>query len=156
MGYEFTFLGTSTTGPHKSKAGHRATLRPCVSRFWHRASVYVRLSSSCRCFYAATLFRPVCVYVFENNACVREKTSVARVAHVLLLRPISGNMAVNTPASKRSELIGNAEIVRMRCVIHNNSTCVCLRLPVAAITQKLKLRHMAGLRIGCNCVFQIQ
>ena len=98
-----------------------------------------------------------CVCLRLREQCLRsEITSVARVAHVLLLRPISGNMAVNTPASKRSELIGNAEIVRMRCVIHNNSTCVCLRLPVAAITQKLKLRPMAGLRIGCNCVFQIQ
>ena len=65
-------------------------------------------------------------------------TSVARVAHVLLLCPISGNMDVNTLASKRAELIGNAEILRMRSVIHKNSTCVCLRLPVAAITQKRK------------------
>ena len=70
-------------------------------------------------------------------------SSVARVAHVLLLRPISGNMDVNTLASKRSELIGNAEIVRMRSAIHNNSTRVCLRLPVAAITQKRKLRPVA-------------
>ena len=47
-------------------------------------------------------------------------------------------MDVNTLASKRSELLGNAEILRMRRVIHNNSTCVCLRIPVAAITQKRK------------------
>ena len=45
-------------------------------------------------------------------------------------------MDVNTLASKRSELIGNAAIVRNRRVIHNKSTCVCLRLPVAAITQR--------------------
>ena len=47
-------------------------------------------------------------------------------------------MDVNTLASKRSELLGNADILRMRRVIHNNSTCVCLRIPVAAITQKRK------------------
>ena len=60
-----------------------------------------------------------------REQCLRlEKTSVARVAHVLPLRPVGGNMDVNTLASKRSELIENAEIVRMRRVIHNNSTCV--------------------------------
>ena len=47
-------------------------------------------------------------------------------------------MDVNTLASKRSELLGNADILRMRRVIHNDSTCVCLRIPVAAITQKRK------------------
>ena len=64
--------------------------------------------------------------------------SVARVAHVLLLHFVAGNVDVNTLASKRSELIGNAEVLLMRHVIHNNSTCVCLRFPVAAITQKRK------------------
>ena len=80
-----------------------------------------------------------CVCRRLREQCLRsENMSVARVAHVLLLRPISGNMDVNTLASKRSELIGNTEIVRMRRVIHNKSICVCLRLPVAAITQKRK------------------
>ena len=41
-------------------------------------------------------------------------------------------------ASKNAELLGSTAIVRMRRVIHNNSTCVCLRLPVAAITQERK------------------
>ena len=63
---------------------------------------------------------------------------------VLLLRPISGNMDVDTLASKRSELIGNVEIVRMRRVIHNNSTCVCSRCRDYAETQERKLRPMAG------------
>ena len=35
------------------------------------------------------------------------------------------NMDVNTPASKRSQLIGNTAIVRKRCVIHKKLTCVC-------------------------------
>ena len=75
-----------------------------------------------------------CVCLRLREQCLRsEITSVARVAHVLLLRPISGNMDVNALASKRSELIGNAEIVRMH-------------LSVAAITQKRKLRPVAGLR----------
>ena len=78
----------------------------------------------------------MCDGVFGNNACVREKPSVAQVAHVLLLHFVAGNVDVNTLASKRSELIGNAAIVRKRRVIHNKSTCVCLRLPIAAITQK--------------------
>ena len=34
----------------------------------------------------------------------------------------AGNVDVNTLASKRSELLGNADILRMRRVIHNNST----------------------------------
>ena len=64
-------------------------------------------------------------------------TSVARVEIVLILRFVAGNVDV-TLASKRSELLGNADFLRMRRVIHNNSTCVCLRIPVAAITQKRK------------------
>ena len=67
-----------------------------------------------------------------------EITSVSRVAHVLLLRFVAGNMDVNTPAFKRSQLIGNIAIVRKRCVIHTNSTCVCWRLSVATFTQKRK------------------
>ena len=38
--------------------------------------------------------------------------------------------------SKRSQLIGNTAIVRKRRVIHKKSTCVCLRLSVAAFTRK--------------------
>ena len=88
----------------------------------------------------------VCLRLLEQ--CLRLKiTSVARVENVLLLRPISGNMDVNTLASKCSELIGNAEIVRMRRLIHNYSTCVSLRLPVAVITQKRKLRPVAGFKV---------
>ena len=65
-------------------------------------------------------------------------TSVARVEIVLLLRFVAGNVDVNTLASKRSEMLRNADILRMHRVIHNDSTCVCLRIPVAAITQKRK------------------
>ncbi len=53
-----------------------------------------------------------------------------------VLSPV--NMDVNTPASKRSQLIGNTAIVRKRCVIHRKSTYVCLRLSVAAFTPKRK------------------
>ena len=76
-----------------------------------------------------------CVYLREQ--CLRsEITSVSRVANVLLLRFVAGNMDLNTPASKRSQLIRNTAIVRKRCVIHKKSTCVCLRLSVAAFTRK--------------------
>ena len=54
------------------KAGHRSTLRSSVFAFWHCASVYVRLSAFYLRIYATTKVRPVCVYVFENNACVRK------------------------------------------------------------------------------------
>ena len=60
------------------------------------------------------------------------KTSVARVPNVLLLRSVVSNVEVNTLASKRSELIGNAAIVLKCSVIHKYSICVCLRFPVAA------------------------
>ena len=57
----------------RPKAGHRSTLRPCVRRFWHRASDYVRLCPSCQVV-AASLFRQLCLtassrtmLTFENN-----------------------------------------------------------------------------------------
>ena len=78
-----------------------------------------------------------CVCLRLREQCLRLKiTSVARVANVLLLRFVADNMDVNTPASKRSQLIGNTAIVRKSCVIHKKSTCVCLRLSVAAFTRK--------------------
>ena len=70
------------------------------------------------------------MFAFGNNV------SCWSSAHVLLLRFVVVNMDVNTPASKRSQLIGNIAIVRKRCVIHKKSTCVCLRFSVAAFTRK--------------------
>ena len=120
-----------------TKAGHMSTLRSCVKD-----------SGPCQHLRVIVFELPAFLCGDVNSTCVclrlREQgkrskiTSVARVAHVLLLRPISGNLEVNTLAYKRSELIGNADILRMRRVIQNTSTCVCLRLPVAAITQKRK------------------
>ena len=63
---------------------------------------------------------------------------VARVAHVLLLRFVASNMDVNTLASKRSELIGNAAIVRKCRVIHKKSTCVCLWQVVSSSCSDLR------------------
>ena len=78
-----------------------------------------------------------CVCLRLREQCLLSKiTSVSRVAHVLLLRFVAGNMDVNTPASKRSQLIGNTAIVRKHCVIHKKSTCACLRLSVAVFTRK--------------------
>ena len=120
------------------KAGHRSTLRSCVFSFWHRSSVYVRLSALLR-----GEVKPLCVCLRLREQCLRSmKTSVARVAHVLLVRSVVGNMEVNTPASKRSGLIRNAAIVQKHRVIDKKSTCVCLRLPVATIyteTQECKV-----------------
>ena len=85
------------------------------------------------------VLKSTCVCLRLREQCLRsEMTSVARVANVLLLRFVAGNMDVNTPAFKRSQLIGNTAIVRKRCVIHTNSTCVCWRLSVATFTQKRK------------------
>ena len=85
------------------------------------------------------VLKSTCVCLRFREQCLRsEITSVSRVALVLLLRFVAGNMDVNTPASKRSQLIGNTAIVRKRCVIHTNSTCVCWRLSVATFTQKRK------------------
>ena len=75
----------------------------------------------------------MCLRLQEQCLCSKKNPPVARVAHVLLLRSVVGNMDVNTLASKCAELIGNAPIVRKPSVIHRKSTCVCLRLPVAAI-----------------------
>ena len=84
----------------------------------------------------------ICVCRRLREQCLRsEKTTVARVAHVLLLRFAAGNMDVNTLASKRSELIGNAAIVRMLRVIHK---CVCLRLPIAAIYEDIQVDLWPG------------
>ena len=72
------------------------------------------------------VLKSTCVCLRLREQCLRsEITSVSRVANVLLLRFVAGNMDVNTPASKRSQLIGNTAIVRKRCVIHKKSTCVC-------------------------------
>ena len=85
------------------------------------------------------VLKSTCVCLRFREQCLRsEITSVSRVALVLLLRFVAINMDVNTPASKRSQLIGNTAIVRKRCVIHTNSTCVCWRLSVATFTQKRK------------------
>ena len=62
------------------------------------------------------------------------------------------NMDVNTLASKRSQLIGSTAIVRKRCVIHKKSTCVCLRLSVAAFTRKRRDARFE-LRGRLNCKY---
>ena len=70
-----------------------------------------------------------------REQCLRSKiTSVARSCSTPAF--CRGNMDVNTPASKRSQLIGNTAIVRQRRAIHKKSTCVCLRLSVGAFTRK--------------------
>ena len=114
------------------KAGHRSTLRSCVFAFWHRASVYVRLSALLRGDESST-----CVCLRLREQCLRSKiTSVARVAHVLLLRFVAGNVDVNTLASKRSELIGKRSDCSKAPRNPQKSTCVCLRISVAAFTRK--------------------
>ena len=117
-----------------------ATGRPCVLASADSGTVP---AITCDCSPVAELlmrrrYFDLCVAASSRTMLTFEITSDARVEIVLLLRFVAGNVDVNTLASKHSELIGNADILRMRRVIHNNSTCVCLRIPVAAITQKRK------------------
>ena len=110
-----------------------ATGRPYVQAF-SLSGIVQAVTCDCLRFVCES---STCVCLRLREQCLRsEITSVARVAHVLLLRFVAGNVGVNTPASKRSQLIGNTAIVRKRRVIHRKSTCVCLRLSVAAFTLK--------------------
>ena len=82
-------------------------------RFLHRARVYVRLSAFCLRIYATTKVRSVCLRLREQ--CLRsEITPVARVAHVLLLPFVAGNVGVNTPASKQWRINHGANGARAR------------------------------------------
>ena len=132
-------------------AGHRqctisvsslkpATGRPCVLASGDSGTVP---AITCDCSPVAELlmrrrYFDLCVtaasrtmLTFENNvSCSSRDCSTIACCRLYV--------DVNTLASKRSELLGNADIFRMRRVIHKTSTCVCLRIPVAAITQKRK------------------
>ena len=116
-----------------------ATGRPYVPAFSLSGTVPAFMCDCLRFVCAFTRRRKfdMCVCLRLREQCLRsEITPVARVAHVLLLRFVAGNVGMNTLASKRSQLIGNAAIIRKRCVIHKKPTCVCLRLSVAAFTRK--------------------
>ena len=113
-----------------------ATGRPCILALGDPGTVP---AITCDCSPVAELFMrrryvDLCVtassrtmLTFENNVSCssRDCSTIAFCRRY---------MDVNTLASKRSELLGTADILRMRRVIHNNSTCVCLHIPVAAIT----------------------
>ena len=138
--------------PHRhSKAGHRSTLRSYVFAFWYRASVYVRLSAFLRGDESST-----CVCLRLREQCLRsEITSVARVAHVLLLSFIASNMDVNTLASKRSELIRiHSDCSKALRNLQQVDLCVLASFScrVYAETQGRKVRPVAGLR---HCWFRV-
>ena len=122
-----------------------ATGRPCFPAYLVSGTVPA-FTCDCPCSVCAFSrwrYFDLCVCLRLREQCLRLKiTSVARVAHVLLLRSIAGNMDVKTLASKHSELIGNAAIVWKRSIIHKKSTCVCLRLPVAAIYAETQERKV--------------
>ena len=112
-----------------------ATGRPLSVRFRFLAPCQ-RLRAIVCVFKPQREFDP-CVCLHLREQCLRSKiTSVSRVAHVLLLRFVAGNMDVNTPASKRSELIGKRSGCSKAPRNLQKSTCVCLRLSVAAFTRK--------------------
>ena len=140
-------LGTSR-GPDKigSQAGpgrravsctwllsHRSTLRPCVFAFWHRASVYVQLPAFLRGDECSTC---VCLRLREQCLC-SEITSVARAAHVLLLRFVAGNMGVNTLVSKKTQLYDPPQKVDL-CVLSSFSC------RIYAETHGRKVQPVAG------------
>ena len=106
-----------------------ATCRSCVPAFSVSGIV-----PAFTCVLSALLRGDVkltCVCLRLREQCLRSKiTSVARVAHVLLLRSVTGNVEVNTLASKRCwKAPRNPQ----------KSTCVCLHLPVATIFWKRKV-----------------
>ena len=106
-----------------------------------RSSAHLRVDESSTC---------VCLRLREQ--CLRsEITSVARVAHVLLLHFVARNMDVNTPASKRSQLIGNSDCSK---ALHNPqkidlSVLASFSCSVYAETQGRKVRPVAGLTDNC-------
>ena len=93
----------------------------------------------------------MCVYIFENNACIRKKPSFARVAHLLLLRSVISY-------SGREYACVQALRVDRKCrVIHKKSTCVCLHRSSScrellgnAGTQS---QPVAGLRPNCLTLY---
>ena len=88
----------------------------------------------------------MCDCVFANN--LRSKiTSVARVEIVLLLRPVAGNVGVNTMASKRSELLGNGYSSNAPRNPQQFDLCVLAYSSCRdyAETQERKRRPVAGL-----------
>ena len=114
----------------RTRANHR--LKPATGRPYVPAYSLSGIVPAFTCDLRRILMS-TCVCLRLREQCLRTKiTPVARVAYVLLLRFVAGNMDVNTQASKRSQLIGNTAIVRKHRVIHKKSTCVCLRLSVAA------------------------
>ena len=79
-----------------------------------RRRTQVELSSSRKCADKTQTIARKCWY----GARKRKRSNVRSTCGRL-------NMDVNTPASKRSKLIGNTAIVRKRCVIHKMSTWMC-------------------------------
>ena len=49
---------------------------PCISSCWHHAGIH----DACLPFYEVTKGRPVCVYIFGNNACGRKNASCSSSA----------------------------------------------------------------------------
>ena len=94
--------------------------------------------------------RSTCVCLRLREQCLRsEITSVSRVADVLLLRFVAGNMDVNTPASKRSQLIGNSDCSKAPRNPQKIDLCVLASFScrVYAETQGRKVRPVAGFSV---------
>ena len=104
------------------------------------------------------VLKSTCVCLHLRKQCLRsEITLVSRVANVLLLRFVAGNMDVNTLASKRSQLIGNTAIVRKRSLRNPQKVDLCVLASfscrVYAETQGRKVRPVAGfLCISLHCM----
>ena len=131
-----------------SKAGHMSTLRSSVFAFWHRASVYVRLSAFC--LHLRDDESSTCVCLRLREQCLRsEITSVSRVANVLLLRFVAGlhgreyagiqTFPVDRKHGDCSKALRNPQTVDL-CVLASFS------FRVYAETQGRKVRPVAGFR----------
>ena len=112
-----------TRGTLGAHAGHALCVRRLRSKAGHRsnlASLHFRVN--------ATTERRKHTQVEILWITQRFRTIDARSDQL----PGTFPMDVNTNCS---QLIGNTAIVRKRCVIHTNSTCVCWRLSVATFTE---------------------
>ena len=138
--------------PCNAKAGHRLSLRSCVSTCWGRASIYVRFV----CPFARWRKGNLCVLMSSRTMLALEKAAVGselRLFNSGVQSPIS--LEVNTLASKRSKLIGNTVIDRRLSVIHKRRpVCACVfQLPRVARKRRNARSTCGRLNNVGACIF---
>ena len=131
-----------------------ATGRPFVPAFSLSGTVPAFMCDCLRfvCVFTRRRKFDLCVSTSSRTMLAFEKKSVARIAHVLLLRFVAGNMDVNTLASKRSEVIRkHSDCSRAPNNPQKVDLCVLASFScrVYAVTQGRKVRPVVGFRLTC-------